>query len=237
VPQAPDASPPAGLIVALLGAESTGKSTLAPALAQEIARITGWSCTWVPEALRSWCDQRQRTPRREEQAGIAAEQARQIEAAARSHDVVIADTTPLMTAVYHHTVFDDGAMDLAALAWQRRCAITLVTALDLPWVADGVQRDGPHVRESVDNTLRQLLMNSGQAFTVVAGLHGARLEAALNAVTPALRQHPAPHAGLLSRLKAREAAQPRWRALCADCDDPDCEHALRRLTPDTPPRA
>lgn len=188
--------------------------------------MTGWSCTWVPEVLRTWCEQQQRTPRREEQASIAAEQARRIDLAAQDHDVVIADTTPLMTAVYHHTVFGDDSLDQAALHWQKRCAVTLLTALDLPWVPDGLQRDGAHVREPVDNTLRQLLISSGQAFTVVSGLQEARLQAALNAVSPILRACPAPRPGLLRRLNQRDAAQPRWRRLCEDCDDPGCEHAL-----------
>ena len=31
-----------------------------------------------------------------------------------------------------------------------RADLTLLTALGLPWRADGLQRDGPHVRELVD---------------------------------------------------------------------------------------
>jgi nicotinamide riboside kinase len=226
VPPLPDPAPTGGLIIALLGAESTGKSTLAPALAAALANITGWSCTWVPETLRTWCDREQRTPRREEQAGIAAEQARQINMAAQCHELVVADTTPLMTAVYHHTVFGDDSLDRDTLRWQRHCAMTLVTALDLPWTADGLQRDGDHVREPVDSRLRDLLLRSGLAFTMVSGWHDDRLQAALNAVTPCLQHRPAPRPGLLTRLSERQAKQPTWRTLCQDCDDPGCEHAL-----------
>jgi nicotinamide riboside kinase len=220
--------PRRGRLIAIVGAESTGKSTLAEALAPRLATDTGWRCTWVPEVLRAWCEHAGRTPRADEQAGIAAEQARQIEEAAATHDVVVCDTTPLMTAVYHRHVFGLDELDAGALAWQRRCDITLLTALDLPWQADGLQRDGPQVREPVDAVLRGLMIGAGLPFTVVGGQGAARLEAAVDAVAPLLRARPAPRAGLLTRLAGRDAAQPAWAWACEACDVPDCEHALLR---------
>jgi hypothetical protein len=47
--------------------------------------------------------------------------------------------------------------------------LTLLTALDLPWVADGLQRDGPHVREPVDDVLRELLLANALPFAVIGG--------------------------------------------------------------------
>lgn len=218
----------AGRIIALVGAESTGKSTLARALADTLPGLTGLSTTWVPEVLREWCDAAGRTPRRDEQAGIAAEQARRIEDAARRHDVVVADTTPLMTAVYHHQVFGDDGLDDLAVEWQRHCHLTLLTALDLPWQADGLQRDGPHVRVPVDSRIRHLLLRAGLPFTVIGGTGERRLQAALDAISPALLTPAGGTEGLLSRLLARDAAQPAWRWACNDCDDPDCEHLSRQ---------
>ncbi|GAA0767384.1 ATP-binding protein [Ideonella azotifigens] len=213
-----------GRVIALVGAESTGKSTLAAALAPRVAELTGWPCTWVPEYLREWCDAQGRTPREAEQEAIALEQARRIELAAATHAVVLADTTPLMTAVYHRQVFGSQALDAMALAWQRRCALTLLTALDLPWEPDGLQRDGPQVRAPVDNRLRELLVGAGLAFAVVSGSGPRRLEAALDAMVPVLRLRRAPRTGLLTRLQDRDAAQPAWLWACDSCDQPDCEH-------------
>lgn len=223
------ASPPPARLLAIVGAESTGKSTLAEALARRLAQHTGWRCTWVPEYLREWCEQRGRTPRADEQAAIASEQARRIEVAGACHDVVVCDTTPLMTAVYHHQVFGLQDMDEATLAWQRRCDLTLLTALDLPWVEDDFIRDGAHVREPVDARLRGMLVSAGLPFVVIGGQGTARLEAALDAVAPVLRRAGAPRPGLFSRLAERDAAQPAWRWMCETCDVPDCEHAALRL--------
>ncbi|WP_374569467.1 AAA family ATPase [Ideonella sp.] len=216
-------------VFAIVGAESTGKSTLAEALATQLLQATGWRSTWVPEYLREWCEREGRTPAAHEQETIAAEQARRIEAAAAGHDIVIADTTPLMTAIYHRHVFGDGSMDAAAIAWQRRCKLTLLTALDLPWQADGHQRDGAHVREPVDTMLRTALVGSGLPFVVVGGLGPARVEAALDALAPHLRRNDSPTPGLFTRLAERDAAQPEWRWVCESCDVPDCEHAALRL--------
>jgi nicotinamide riboside kinase len=216
------------VILAIVGAESTGKSTLARALAERLALDTGWRCTWVGEYLREWCEREARTPGAHEQAGIASEQARRIEAAASAHDIVVCDTTPLMTAVYHRYIFGDRSLDAEALAWQRRCTLTLLTALDLPWLADGHMRDGEHVREPVDAAVREMLIGAGLPFVVVGGLGEARLEAAVDAVAPHLRRTDAPVPGLFSRLAARDAAQPEWRWVCETCDSPDCEHAARR---------
>lgn len=211
------------LVIAIVGAESTGKTALARTLAARVADETGLATTWVPEHLRSWCEREGRTPRIDEQAGIAAAQAAAIDAAAAAHDVVIADTTPLMTAVYSILVFGDRSLVAGAAAWQRaHCATTLLTALDLPWVADGLQRDGPHVRGPVDTLIREALATHALPWALVTGSGDGRAENALDAIAPLLRPRAAPRRGLFTRLAARNADDKPW--VCADCDDPDCEH-------------
>ncbi|MFG6461305.1 AAA family ATPase [Roseateles sp. DXS20W] len=176
------------IVVALLGAECTGKSTLAEALAAH------FSAGLVTEYLREWCDTHGHTPQRHEQAHIAAEQARRIEAAAREHALVICDTTPLITALCSEHYFDDPSLTADALAFQRRCDLTLLCAPDLPWQADGFLRDGPGVRAAFDARLRTALARDGIAWVDVGGGDGQRLDGAtqairclLSAPTPATR--------------------------------------------------
>jgi nicotinamide riboside kinase len=207
--------PPDGLRIAILGAESTGKTTLAQALVQRLRDDTGLRVAWIPEYLREWCERSGRTPRPEEQAGIADEQGRRIDEAAGSHDVVLCDTTPLMVSVYSEFVFGDRSLHARALAWHARCALTLVTALDLPWQADGHQRDGPQVRVPVDGLVRAALHDAGIGYAVVSGEGTARTDAAVAAVERALAPRP--------------AAGPVWQWHCERCSQGDCErHALRR---------
>lgn len=164
------------MIVALLGAECTGKSTLGPALSAQLG------AGFVGEYLREWCAAHGRTPQRDEQAGIAAVQAARIEAAASTRALVIADTTPLITALCSQHYFDDDTLLAEALAFQRRCALSLVCAPDLPWQADGFLRDGPAVRARFDARLRAALGAAGIAWVDIAGNEAARLQAATAAV-------------------------------------------------------
>ena len=174
-------------VIALLGAESTGKTTLAAALASRLAADTGLAVAWVPEWLREWCGRRGRTPRADEQADIARTQHQRIDAAAVGHALVIADTTALSTAVYSRLLFGDDTLRSHAVALHRSVALTLLTAPDLPWVADGLQRDGPAMRGPVDTALRELLLEHALPWAPVAGHGAARLEAALDALAPVLQ--------------------------------------------------
>ena len=202
------------LTIALLGAESTGKTTLSQAMATAL-RARGHRVEVVPEALRAWCEREQRTPRPDEQLPIAQAQEAMVDAAAQRADIVIADTTALMVAIYSGMLFEDGSLYAFALERQRRYDLTLVTGLDLPWVPDGLQRDGPQVQGPVDALVREALAKAGVAYRVVYGRGEERTRAALAPVLARLGEH-APETG--------EAA--RWTWACEKCSDPDCEHRL-----------
>jgi nicotinamide riboside kinase len=204
------------LVVALLGAESTGKTTLADQLATAL-RAPGRTLAVVPEYLREFCDLHGRTPRREEQSHIADEQTRRIDAAAWSHDIVIADTTALMIAVYSHHVFGDTGLYVQAKVAHAKCHVTLLTGLDLPWQSDGIQRDELQVRVPVNALVRNALGHANLPYSVVFGSGHDRLASALACVEHALR---AP---------AHPQAAARWMAVCERCGDAACErHGLAR---------
>ena len=202
--------------IALLGAESTGKSQLALALSERLQQ-SGLTVHRVDEYLREWCDTHQRTPRQDEQRHIIETQIGRV-LAAPADAVVIADTTPLMTAVYSQMLFDDDSLNALAMAHQSVYDVTLLTGLDLPWVSDGLQRDGPHVREPVDTAIRRMLSLAGLPYQVVYGTGEQRLENALFCIG---RQAP-------NWAKQLERPEPptRWSGPCETCGDGDCEHRL-----------
>ncbi len=209
---------PTGCVIAVLGAESSGKTELTGAIARRLNQ-RGVACVEVHEYLREWCDREGRTPRPDEQNAIAAEQTRRI-ADAAAQGVVLADTTALMTAIYSDMLFDDPSLYDAALATQRGYAITLVTALDLPWVADGLQRDGPHVREPVDARLRAALNRAGVPFSVVHGSGPDRLASAWNAINLIAGCARSTGSG------GQYGTESAWTWPCEKCSDPACEHRL-----------
>ncbi|MCE3272206.1 MAG: hypothetical protein K0S57_2603 [Ramlibacter sp.] len=203
--------------VALLGAESTGKSQLSNELAAHLQSL-GLRAVAIPETLRSWCQSAGRAPHPHEQLAIAREHERLVDAAAADADVVIADTTALMVAIYAGMLFEDGDLYRFAIERQRRYHATLVTGLDLPWVPDGLQRDATQPREEVDTLVRSLLQRAGIGYQVVYGQGSQRLQGAIAALRPLglLPAAPQPQA---------DTGKP-WAWNCDKCSDPACEHRL-----------
>ncbi|WUR11582.1 ATP-binding protein [[Empedobacter] haloabium] len=122
--------------VAIVGSASSGKTTLAQALAERYGE------PWVPEYLREFVETRARVPAEPDQLRIAQTQlAREDLAAARAGRFLFCDTTPLMTLVYSRHYFGRIDAGLAELAASRRYDVTLLCAPDIPWVPEGLVRE------------------------------------------------------------------------------------------------
>jgi len=181
----------------------------------------------VDEVLREWCTREQRTPRPEEQMPIAQEQEQRVDSAAAAAEVVIADTTALMVAIYSAMLFEDASLYRFALARLHDYDRVLVTGLDLPWVPDGLQRDGPHVREPVDALIRAALARAGVGYRVVYGQGPERLAAALRAIGEADSDTQGASAPAAATATAAAESKPSaFRGYCDKCGDPVCEHRL-----------
>ena len=220
--------------VALLGAESTGKTSLSQNITDALL-AQGQMAAYVPEVLREWCQMNGRTPAFHEQRQIAQQQAERIFSIQEGW--VIADTTPLMTAVYSDYVFKDLSLYEEALGLQDQFDLTLVMGLDVAWVPDGLQRDGEHVREPVDHLIRQAMSKRQLPFKVIYGQDEARLNAALLAISQGIANLNEPLdlkfsvPGLQPAQTQREVSQyglnqgkTAWR--CDLCSDSECEHRL-----------
>ena len=159
---------PSPKLICLIGAECTGKTTLAQSLAKE------FSGRWVPERLRLFCDAMGRTPLQHEQSDILEQQARDEmhaleEAARHQQDYVFCDTAPLLTAIYSEFVFGDVSLYERARALHTRYTMTLVLEPDLPWIADGLQRDGAHVQQPIHTKIMHELNSMGCMLRQIAG--------------------------------------------------------------------
>ncbi len=195
--------------IAILGAQGTGKTELTLRLAGHF-EANG----------QSVCLIQSHTPRQGEQLCLAQEQARRVSQAPHG-DLVIADTTPLMIAIYSDLLFDDPSLYGMALAHQRSFDVTLVTGLDLPWMANGLQCDSPQMRESVDGLLRTALVQGNIPYHVVYGTNTLRTENALKCV----ERHARSAENLpLQKLARAVTAETMW--VCERCSDADCEHRL-----------
>jgi nicotinamide riboside kinase len=168
-------------LICLIGAECTGKTTLAQALARQMGGL------WVPEYLRSFTDAHGRTPRQDEQAHILQEQLRREDDALKQarqqqRPWVFCDTAPLLTAVYSECVFDDASLYPLARSLHARYALTLFLQPDILWQADGLQRDGEAMRATVHAAIERALTAGAWPVAHIAGTAAQRLVLARNAV-------------------------------------------------------
>ena len=168
-------------LICLIGAECSGKTTLAQALAAHFGGL------WVPEHLREFCVLHGRTPRADEQALVMRAQFEQEEAVAAQASqagcpYVFCDSAPLLTAIYSDHYFSDSSLFDCAHALHARYALTLFLCADLPWVADGVQRDGDAVRATIHSQIQRVLQAWRYPEIEVAGRGESRLQAAILAV-------------------------------------------------------
>ena len=168
-------------LICIIGAESTGKTTLAQDLA------TQFDCPWVAEYLREFCESHGRTPTRHEQplimeTQVINEMTAQLAASQRNRPYVFCDTAPLLTAIYSDFVFNDNSLYARARTLHSRYALTLLLQPDIRWVADGMQRDGAHVREPITALIERELAAINASVVRISGQGDARGQVATHAI-------------------------------------------------------
>jgi NadR type nicotinamide-nucleotide adenylyltransferase len=162
--------------VLIYGPESTGKSTLARALAEH------YRTEHVPEYARDYIEQRGNTFTYGDISQIALGQMETEEAAARrANKLLFCDTDLITTTIYSQHYFGKCPYFIQRLADERRYDLTLMPDIDLPWEADP-QRDLPHRREEYRDIFRQELESRRIPFVTVRGVGEARTCAAIEAV-------------------------------------------------------
>jgi HTH-type transcriptional regulator, transcriptional repressor of NAD biosynthesis genes len=165
--------------VVLVGAESTGKTTLAQHLAEV---FSGRGAAWVPEYGRQWCEERvagMPDPlaalealvwKKEDFVEIAREQSRQEEEAGARAPLLFCDTDALATALWAERYLGCTVPELSA--WKapesRVRRLYLLCGADAPFVQDGL-RDGEGIRDWMQGRFEEILRARGEDFVVLQG--------------------------------------------------------------------
>ena len=158
--------------IVLLGGESTGKTTLAAALADRLGT------RWVPEHGREVWERRGGVLTPEDLRTIAREQVRREDAAAPlARRVLICDTSPLTTYGYSAWMFGVPDASLEGLA-QRHYEGVVLCEPDFPFVQDGTRQE-PGFRERQQAWYRERVRRMGTPTIVATGA----LEQRIGAVT------------------------------------------------------
>ena len=187
--------------VAVVGAESTGTTTLARALAREIrapialeagrisswvlaARAGGWDkVTWnINDFRRILADQRR----------LEAD-ASHLGAGQRPGELgpwVVCDTDPLATVGWWERYLGEGSDEALQVARTDLADLYIVTnPVGVDFVQDGL-RDGEHLREAMHERFCELVHESGRPLEMVTGSPDERLAMALEALREHERRHP-----------------------------------------------
>ena len=173
-----DASNRDGLTVAIVGAECSGKTTLA----EELARHFG--APWVPEFSRTYLAGTVSYDA-DDVVSIARGQYAAEEAATDRHALLFADTDLVVIKVWWDVRFGGGhpwvdATLAAQLTGERRRCYLLPTP-DIPWTPDPL-REHPHDRPALHARYRNLLDSLAARYVEVSGSPQQRLERAADAV-------------------------------------------------------
>jgi len=147
------------LRIAVLGGESTGKTTLVLALAAMTNGVV------IAEALRDFVKEHHRTPKQEDQRAILLAQRQREDQGIADHPCafIFCDPAVIMTAVYSDLYFKDRSLHDQALSYTKDYDALLWCRPDIPWVAEIGQRDGPDFREQADSLIQSWM---GQIGTV-----------------------------------------------------------------------
>ena len=142
--------------IALLGAESSGKTTLATDLTAAL-RVKGYNAGMVPEYLRTWCQENSRLPGFDDQVVILEGQLALEDAAAAQFDVLVCDPAAITTGFYSLEYFgSDLHLDSELL---NRYDQIFLCDIDFPWQPDPL-RDSEATREHMHSLIVTYLTQS-----------------------------------------------------------------------------
>lgn len=167
--------------VCVLGAESTGTTTTAQALAKH------YQTNWVPEYGREYWIEKMQTSGIEnwdesEFVHIAEEQSRREDLAAlTANKVLFCDTDAFATSVWFERYMERRSNLVEDVSRDRLYDVTLLTGDEIPFEQDGF-RDGEHIRHWMHQRFIERLGEANRSYVLLRGNHKERLEQAIQVV-------------------------------------------------------
>ncbi len=163
--------------VVVTGSECTGKTTLASALADHLNTV------WVPEFARRFVEEKGAAPEFADVEAIAwGQMALEERMTVKAAELLIQDTDLLSTVVYSQHYYGDCPRWIEEELRARAGDLYLLACIDVPWTADGDQRDRGNRREEMHGLFRAALEYRGLNFVELHGSPRERLSMALSQI-------------------------------------------------------
>jgi NadR type nicotinamide-nucleotide adenylyltransferase len=162
--------------VALIGPESTSKSTLSEELANHYQTV------WVPEYARTYLKELKYKYTLQDILVIAQEQFKQEQELLKTANrFIFIDTELIVSKVWCTDVFNTCPDWITETAGNYPYDLYLLTYPDLPWEEDPL-RENPHRRMYFYDWYERELKKTNASYTIITGIGEQRLKNAISAV-------------------------------------------------------
>ncbi len=156
--------------IALIGPESTAKSTLSEALAKH------YNTVWVPEYARTYLNGINRKYTLEDIVKIAKEQLLQEQnKLASANKLIFVDTELIISKIWCEEVFNTSPEWIIKNILEFKYDLYLLTSPDLPWEKDPL-RENPHRRQFLFDRYESELKNIQANYKIIDGTGDNRLK-------------------------------------------------------------
>lgn len=168
--------------VVITGAESTGKTTLAQALANY------YSEPWTGEFVREYVDQLERELQPEDLEAIARGQFAMEDAKLEQTSRLIIHDTNIMSFIVYAKHYFNAELDWVNQRFKERSySFYLLCIPDITWEADPGQREGPLVRAQLHQTFKTHLDSLKLPYLEIRGTREDRLKQAVMLINQMLQ--------------------------------------------------
>jgi len=162
--------------IAVVGPESTGKSTMAAYLAKH------YNTAWVPEFARDYCAKLAEPPTWQDELNMFYGQlALEKEILPQAYKLLICDTTFITVKIWSDYTFGKTPQEVLDALPDHRYDLYLLLNIDLPWEEDPL-RDFPHLREHFMDVWYKELNALNANYVLISGTGPERYEQAVAAI-------------------------------------------------------
>ncbi|MEJ7778069.1 MAG: ATP-binding protein [Daejeonella sp.] len=162
--------------IAVVGPESTGKSTISAQLAEH------YNTVWVPEYAREYCEALTEPCTWKDEINMFRGQLSLEEKfLPQANKILICDTTFITVKIWSDHVFGESPQEVIDELPKHPYDLYLLMNIDLPWQEDPL-RDFPHMREHFMEVWHQELKTLGAEYHLISAANEERLKNAIQTI-------------------------------------------------------
>jgi NadR type nicotinamide-nucleotide adenylyltransferase len=162
--------------IAVVGPESTGKSTMSAFLAEHYRTV------WVPEYARGYCEKLTDPPTWQDEINMFNGQlALEADILPQANKLLICDTTFITVKVWSDHMFGQSPQEVLDALPKHSYDLYLLLNIDLPWEEDPL-RDFPHMREHFMDVWYKELDALNANYVLITGTAQDRYRNAVGAI-------------------------------------------------------